>query len=292
MRNKLFIVAAIAASVLLISQAHAKVINGNFCSEANVADPPAGLYSSGQWNDLTSATGGFSGSGTAYGSAGGGVLTYDDGSDVSGNVSVSWTGEPAAAQNTNDGVYRPFPPATIGAHIDDGHDQLMSGYLQVPYESATTPTIVFSGSGLHSAYEGDYGLVLYSDGDDDVEGTGNGQVTFSVWTTEADYLANPLNPLARVFGRDASDFAVDHTVAGDKSDYVQITSTVNGSPTEGNYVEFSGLESDSFYVRIEGQTDVHGAALNGFEIVPEPATMAILGLGGVAVLIRRRRRIA
>jgi hypothetical protein len=62
--------AALAAFLAALVSAHAApVINGNFCSVANIQDPPAGLVSgSSAWNDLTSTTGGYSASDTSYGS--------------------------------------------------------------------------------------------------------------------------------------------------------------------------------------------------------------------------------
>lgn len=63
----------------------------------------------------------------------------------------------------------------------------------------------------------------------------------------------------------------------------------------GNYVKFSNVSLDTLVVSVSGLTDATNGgfigAVNGIQIVqvPEPSSTALLGLGGVALLLRRRR---
>ena len=106
----------VATAVILVatSSAQAETISGNFCSVANVANPPAGYVETMTWNDFT-AVAGFGG----YGSTS--SVWYESG--AAAGVTVSWGGSAGVSQNTNDNVMRP-------GDIDDGHDELMTGYLQ------------------------------------------------------------------------------------------------------------------------------------------------------------------
>lgn len=285
------VVILLVLAALLCASAHAKVISGNYCSVAQIADFPAGVVPANGWNDYTGPAG-FAAAATVQSSLG--QILYDDGAQVEDGVVIDWDVDPLGAQNTNDSVNRPIPPATTGADIDDGHDQMMTGYLQVPRLSNFTPILEFTGTGINNAFE-EYALILYLDGDDDVEpasATANNQYSVGIWTdsTKTTALAT------MVFGRDAGEYALANDGSTPLAEYIQVTSNTDGSPTEGNYVIFRGLSSDSFYVEVEGvlggtggdQNDGgHGIALNGFQIVPEPMTMGLLGLGGL--LIRRRK---
>jgi hypothetical protein len=276
-----------------VGSAPAAVISGNYCSVAQIQDFPAGVVPADNWNDYTGPAG-FGAAATVTSAAG--EILYDDGSPVAAGLALSWDVFPSGAQNTNDGVLRPTPPATLGGDIDDGHDQLMTGYLQVSRLSSATPILYFSGSGLDTVYA-EYDLYFYLDGDDDVQpGSAvaqNNQYSVTVWDTSAKgaVLASA------VYGRDAGTYALANDGSNPLAEYVQVVSNDPNAPTEGNYVQISGLTSSTFYVEIEGvaggtagdlNDGGHGVALNGFQITPEPASMAMLGLGALA-LIRRRR---
>lgn len=291
--------AALVAIATVSAPAGAAVLNGNFCSVANVVDVPAGLYSAGAWNDLTGPAG-YGAAGVVLGSGGGGVLKYDNGAAVPGAVQIQWDTPNGGSQNTNDNVIRAFPPASIGNHIQDGHDQLMTGYLQASRLSNSLPIVTLEGRNVTAAYNSGYSLVLYTDGDDDVQNPAGGQqFRVGLWTSPTDYLLNGWAGAAQaVYGKDAANYGIDHTVAGSLADYARITSTVDGSPTVGNYIQFDNLSLSDFYVRIEGviggpagnlNSGGHGVALNGFEIVPEPATLVMLVVAGVTMITRRRR---
>lgn len=279
-----FVAVAVSAALLAApTDASAKVIAGNFCSVAQIVDFPAGVNETPWWNDLTDPAG--FGANEAYDPPAkiegtNPDFKYSDLSDVPDGVSVEWDAA-GGSQNTNDDVVRP-------TDVPTGHDQLFAGYLQSSL-AQSGPLIQLYGAGMDTAFTGPIDIYLYFDGDEDVEGTGKG--TFELYATKQDYL-DGFNPLQTYYGRDdGSDFPDStHTGGpGTLADYEQITSTDPLNPTVGNYVVFSGVTTDTFYVRIVGQAGNQGAALNGFEIVPEPTTMALLGLGGFGAFIRRRR---
>jgi hypothetical protein len=245
---------------------------------------PAGVQPAGSWNDLTSPAGYGANDSKAN-------LLYSDGS-VAVGTTATWAVSEGGSQNTNDEVYRPKPPATLGLDIDDGHDQMMAGYLQASKNSATTPWITLTVTGIDvAAFGGSYSIVLYSDGDDDIASNAGAQ-QFTLYSSVADYLLGDSE--ASYYGRDktGTNYSITNDGSNPTSVYQQIVSTNSLSPTEGNYVQFDGLTGTDFVVRIAGAPGVHGAALNGFQIVqtivPEPASFALLGISGLALLRRRR----
>ena len=74
--------------------------------------------------------------------------------------------------------------------------------------------------------------------------------------------------------------------------WIQATGTSAGSATEnGNYMRFTGLTADSFTLSNIHSPDGRGAinAIQIVAIVPEPASLGLLLLGGILVGLRRRR---
>jgi len=249
----------------MAGNAVAEMISGNFCSVANVQNPPAGLFEALTWNDFT-APAGFGGFDSSSN------VAYEGGAPATG-VTVTWGGSSGVSQNTNDDVFRP-------AHIQDGHDEMMAGYLQASKfgEPGFTPLITLEVTGLDvAAFGGSYSVILYFDGDGDVEGSG--AVSFEI---SDGVIAAPA-----VYGRDGgSQYAVDNDGTDPLSLYTPITSSDALNPTTGNYVLFTGLTGEDFTATLTGNVNEHGVALNGFQIIPEPATL-LLVCGGL-LLFRRR----
>lgn len=283
-RNQVRMLSVVAGVMAIgVGWAHADIISGNYCSVAPVVTFPAGYVPADNWNDLTGPAG-FSPNDSVS------DPIYDDGSTATGAM-IAWTTSEGGSQNTNDYVQRP-------GDIDDGHDELMAGYLQASKYSSFTPLITLEATGLDlgriAGGDGTYDLILYFDGDDDVESLMS-KAMFEIWNSEADYQGSA-SSVATYYGRDVAEPdplspALQYPIVNDGTDpishYVQIDSTDPMNPTDGNYVMFSGLQQDSFYVRISGEAgeDGHGVALNGFQIVPEPASVLLVLAG---LLLRRR----
>lgn len=278
-RGNLF-VTGITTAAWLAAAASAATISGNYCSVDQIQTYPAGVSPSSYWNDFTAVN------------PGGGYLPtdsaanpfYGDGVTAAWGTTIAWATSDGGSQNTNDYVNRP-------GDIHGGDDEMMAGYLQASRFASTDPYISLKATGLDFNMLGQiYSVILYFDGDSDVEGQ-NSRAKFEIWASEADYLGGQ-PPLERVYGRDyGHQFALDHLGGNPLAHYTRISSTDEFNPTMGNYVQFDGLTSPEFYVRITGVGSLtgggHGVALNGFQLVPEPASLVLLALGGLAALRRR-----
>jgi len=81
--------------------------------------------------------------------------------------------------------------------------------------------------------------------------------------------------------------------SSDGIDYVQIGSMDGGTPGYfvDVYLDFAGLVDEVHYVRIErvASGPQTGTFIDSLAAVPEPSIVALVGLGAIAALVRRRR---
>lgn len=91
-------------------------------------------------------------------------------------------------------------------------------------------------------------------------------------------------------------FLSNESTVGDYSESGFATQALaEANLSAGNYVKFSNVSLDTLTIGITGLTDTTNggnlAAVNGIQIVsvPEPSSAALLGLGGLALILRRRK---
>lgn len=260
----------------------ALIINGNFCSVAQIQDAPAGINTRfGQWNDFTNASGQYAANDdSTVAGVSTTVVSFSNGTAVnlSGGFLLEWTG---VAQDTHD------QRVGDGSVVTTGDEQLFAGYLSAPAIAGSAITL--AGTGVKSAFEFEvgsniesYDVYLYIDGESD-----GSFPEVSNWEAE---LTGGTGPTDTFFsGMDADDFIL--LTDGGLGDFAQVTATSVGADQAGNYVKFSGITSDNFEVTLTGVD--HGIVLNGFEIVaiPEPSSSLVLGgLLALSVLPVRRRK--
>lgn len=126
-----------------------------------------------------------------------------------------------------------------------------------------------------------YDVFIYYDGTSNDDRGGS----YQVWDSD-----NSDALLASQSGYDTATF--DGT-------YIQATGDGTDGSGQGlntNYVKLTGLSASNIKIRsladqLGGGDTTLRAPMNGFQIVqvPEPSTTALLGLGGLALILRRRR---
>ncbi len=266
--------AAVAAVFVLAGVASADSIGINFydssTAEFLVAGDAAGApgYQQQNWNNV---------------GRWGNWTSVNDDSGVDSGVDISWD-----AANT----WR------LGGGVTNTPDQrLMYGYLDATGEANTytnpyslwsnqnKPQVVATGlsSWLSAVGASSYKVVIYMDGD-----ATEGRVS-EYWVQEctgSDVAALSLGSdlTSHVFVSDVSTFSSTFTL-------VPLSANSVANAGQGNYVVFEGLTADQFLVRTEEQT--FRATINGLQFVsiPEPTTISLLGLVGLAAILRRFRSV-
>ncbi len=164
--------------------------------------------------------------------------------------------------------------------VTTGDDAMYKGFFET---GATAATV--SVSGLSYAQ---YDVYVYFDGDNGpTYRTGTytiGTTTFTVEDSEGTDWKKGQN-LAGVYQLPNAS-----TPGGGNA-----TWPVSPNNNEGNYIKFSGLSGASFNLSMLGAASgdaTKRAVINGMQIVqiPEPSSTALLGLGGLALVLRRRRK--
>jgi hypothetical protein len=202
-----------------------------------------------------------------------------DGTGAASGALVTW--DSAWTWNTGVGAATP-------------NHKLMHGYLDAtgqpndnntPYsfwDNKNKPEVYVSGLSAWLAAQGatSYNVVVYFDGDATAGRKAEYWLQGSLGGDPPNALGADLT--SHVFASDVENFSGTFT-------QVPLSANSLDNAAAGNYLVFTGLNADNFILRTEEQS--FRATISGMQIavVPEPASLSLLGLGALALLARRRQ---
>ena len=142
-------------------------------------------------------------------------------------------------------------------------------------------------AGLRDATPGTAGDTFATISDMAAYLTAEGATSYNLYVYYKSGVPDATTPRALAIGMDSSNLTTDNTPDG--RDMSVNDSFVALGGTDANYVLYQGLTADSVTVFInKGDRD---ALLTGVQIetVPEPSSAVLIGLGGLALILRRRK---
>jgi hypothetical protein len=155
-----------------------------------------------------------------------------------------------------------------GLGTADGNHKMLNGYVDGTDNGSNTFT-------FNNVPAGTYGLVIYS-------------VPDSLDGRDESFVLNG-DPTTKLF------LSADAGAKFDTVGFLQATATVqDGAGATGNYIEYDNITlAAPGSISFTSTSQVFRNFENGIQLfsgtVPEPGTLAFLGLGGIGLLARRRR---
>ncbi len=225
------------------------------------AEEVAGVVPRSNWNNIQA-------DGTNYGAFTFENLVDDSGQTTDATYAYDSTG---GGGNFN----------TVGP-TDTPDERMMASY-QGTYEGGEES--FFTISGLSGPYvELGYEVYVYWGGADaQFADEGDEMLLRSTIEVDGDPIGDPYYMGYIAFDHWDGDFA--QTPVTSQTEFMD-----EGAWGEYNYAHFTGLNAESFTIRAEAPMD-RRVGISGIQVVaiPEPASLALMGLGGLLLVARRRR---
>jgi hypothetical protein len=231
-----------------------------FAQDDGIVTTSAGVVSQSNWNNLTGFTG----------TAAAGSLVNASGAPVPGTT-VAWNSNNAWSINT--------------AVPGDGNAALMKGYLDTNDLTTTTVNV-----GAIPATWVKYDVYVYFDSDNAAGRAGNYTISS----------ANDGSKTATAIDLANWDVATAGGAFTRSNENAEALTTAPGYTT-GNYLVFTGRTDSSFLLSAAGsaaglstqlRAPISAIQLVATQLVPEPTSLSMLGLGALLVGARARRRAA